>query len=179
MEPNAIDAGACLLRRLSPDDRPVLVEAFADPEIRRWLPTRLPDLDAASAYLALRAREWARAERYSWALADPATDELLGEVALKNLDWTGRTARLECWTLPRARGRGLAVAAVGAATRFGFDELGLLEIGYGHGERNTASARVARKCGFRLSHRLPDEVVIDGVPETIVVWTVTRLATMA
>jgi RimJ/RimL family protein N-acetyltransferase len=98
----------------------------------------------------LRAAQWAGDERCSWAIAEPTTGDLLGEVGLKDLALDAGTADAAVWVHPRARGRGVATTALNAALRFGFGMLGLVEVDYRYEETNTASATVAQKCGFRF-----------------------------
>ncbi|MBB4686204.1 GNAT family N-acetyltransferase [Amycolatopsis jiangsuensis] len=153
MEPVEINAGAYYLRQLRADrhldDRPALMEAFADPEHRRYvLNYRLRTTDEATEYITLRAAQWACDERCSWAVAEPTTGRLLGEVGLRDLDTTFGTAEASVWTHPAERGGGIAVTALSAAIRFGFGALELNEIAYRHLESNTASAIVAERCGF-------------------------------
>ncbi|PRX44339.1 RimJ/RimL family protein N-acetyltransferase [Prauserella shujinwangii] len=153
MDPVEINAGGYYLRQLRADDRmddrPALVAAFADPEMRRFVTVSLGTLADAGDYVALRAAEWARGRRCSWAVAEPTTGDLLGEVGLKDLDPGAGTAEASVWVAPPARGRGVAVAAVEAALRFGFGGLGLREVRYRHHRDNRASATVAARCGFR------------------------------
>lgn len=153
MEPVEINAGEYYLRQLRADrlldDRPLLMEAFADTEHRRYVRNyRLGTLDEATEYVTLRAAQWACDERCSWAVAEPATGRLLGEVGLRDLDFTFGSAEASVWTHPAARGNGVAVTALSAALRFGFGGLGLTEIVYRHRESNAASAIVAQRCGF-------------------------------
>ncbi|MGQ0837354.1 GNAT family N-acetyltransferase [Actinokineospora sp.] len=155
MEPVEINAGRYYLRAHRADDRiddrPAIVEGFADPESRRWLShLDIGDVHRAGEYIAMRAAGWADETRLSWAVADPLTGNLLGEVLLKNLDLAGGTAEAGCWAHPDARGRGMTTEALGAVVRFGFGALGLREITYKHGKGNTASRRVAEKLGFAL-----------------------------
>ncbi|CAM3619567.1 GNAT family N-acetyltransferase [Kibdelosporangium persicum] len=153
MEPIEINAGGYYLRALRADDllddRPAIVRAFEDPEMKRWVSDyRIADLADAGAYVRRRADEWARGVRCSWAVAEPTTGELLGEVDLRGL--ADGDPQAACWTHPDHRGRGVASTALGAAVRFGFGALELPRIGYQHEADNTASHRVAEKCGFRL-----------------------------
>ncbi|MDT8909521.1 GNAT family N-acetyltransferase [Amycolatopsis sp. PS_44_ISF1] len=155
MEPVEINAGAYYLRQLRADrhldDRAALMEAFADPAHRRYvLNYRLRTLDEATEYIALRAAQWACDERCSWAVAEPTTGRLLGEVGLRELDLTFDTAEASVWTHPAERGKGIAATALGSALRYGFGGLGLQEISYRHEESNAVSASVAAKCGFTL-----------------------------
>ena len=71
MEPVEINAGAYYLRQLRADDliddRPALVDAFADADLRRWVTRwRIDDLAMAGEYVARRADEWASGERCSF-----------------------------------------------------------------------------------------------------------------
>jgi RimJ/RimL family protein N-acetyltransferase len=166
VEPVEINTGGYYLRQLRADhlvdDRPALVAAFADPLMRRFVSYVVDTLDAAGDYVRRRAEEWAADRRCSWAIAEPTTGELLGEVGLKDLNPTEGTAEVAVWVTPAARGKGVATAVVGAVVRFGFDALGLREICYAHSPDNHASREVARRCGFTpagsdgdlLRHRL-------------------------
>jgi RimJ/RimL family protein N-acetyltransferase len=155
VEPVEINTGEFYLRQLRADrlmdDRPALIEGYADPTHRRYvLNLRVRNLDEAAEYVEQRAAEWAADRRCSWAIAEPTTGDLLGEVGLKNLDLVAHTAESAIWVHPRARGRGVASTALSAALRFGFGALGLETVGYEHEESNVASAAVARRCEFTL-----------------------------
>jgi RimJ/RimL family protein N-acetyltransferase len=155
VEPVEINTGEFYLRQLRADrlmdDRPALVEGFADPVYRRFvLNLRVRTIDEAGEYVELRAAEWAGDKRCSWAVAEPTTGELLGEVGLKSLDLDAHTAEASVWVRPQARGRGVAATSLAAAIRYGFGALGLESVGYEHEESNLASAAVARTCGFTL-----------------------------
>ncbi|WP_113696077.1 GNAT family N-acetyltransferase [Amycolatopsis albispora] len=172
MEPVEINAGAYYLRQLRADDlmddRPALVEAFADPVHRRYVPNyRIETLEAAGEYVALRAREWADGTRCSWAIAEPTTGDLLGEVGLKKVDLEAGTAEAAIWVHPRGRGQGIGTLAVDAAVRFGFGALDLKLVEYRHAETNEASAKIAERCGFvRIG-----EAVVPTAGEKDLVWT--------
>ncbi|HEX5121547.1 MAG TPA: GNAT family N-acetyltransferase [Pseudonocardiaceae bacterium] len=153
MEPVEINAGAYYLRQLRADDRvddrPSLLDAFADVGLRRWVTRwRISSVAEATEYVASRADEWTSGERCSWAVALPATGGLLGEVDLIRLSPDWRVAEAGCWVAPEWRGRGVAVAALGAALRFGAGALSVREVDYLHAPDNQASYRVAQKCGF-------------------------------
>ncbi|MDI5980140.1 GNAT family N-acetyltransferase [Amycolatopsis magusensis] len=172
MEPVEINAGAYYLRQLRADDRlddrPTLVEAFEDPVHRRFVPNyRLQTLEAAGEYVARRSREWAEGTRCSWAIAEPTTGDLLGEVGLKRVDLEAGTAEAAIWVHPRGRGQGIGTLAVGAALRFGFGALDLKSVEYRHAETNKASEKIAQRCGFTLI----GEAVVPTAGEKDLVWT--------
>ncbi|RDI64278.1 hypothetical protein [Nocardia pseudobrasiliensis] len=70
MEPIEINAGSWYLRALRADeridDRPALATGGIDD----------PD------YVARRTREWAESTRYSWAVCEPTTAELVAEIVV-------------------------------------------------------------------------------------------------
>ncbi|RLK61007.1 GNAT family N-acetyltransferase [Actinokineospora cianjurensis] len=153
MEPVEINAGAYYLRAIRNDsrfdDRPRLVEGFTDPEFVRWLPhLRVSDLASAGEYIARRDADWAADRRYSWAVADPVTGVMLGEVLLKEVDLAAGTAEAGVWAHPDARGKGMITQSLAAVLRFAFGGLGLTEVTYQHSAGNEASGRVAAKLGF-------------------------------
>jgi RimJ/RimL family protein N-acetyltransferase len=155
VEPVEINAGTYYLRQLRADrhldDRAVLMEAFADPTHRKYvLNYRLRTVDEATEYVALRAAQWAGDERCSWAIAEPTSGRLLGEVGLRELNLDAAYAEATVWVHPAERGKGIATTALNAALRFGFGGLGLTEVSYRYEESNTASAIVAERCGFTL-----------------------------
>jgi RimJ/RimL family protein N-acetyltransferase len=158
LDPVEINAGTWYLRALRCDDRiddrRAVIASCADPEIRRWRHRPAPDPIEAEAYIRRRARDWSRDERYTWAVCEPTTGEMLGEVALAAVDLPMATAEAACWALPHARGRGMITTALGAVLRFGFDGLGLHRVSYLWGSGNHASARVAEKCGFTVEGRM-------------------------
>ncbi|GDY31369.1 GNAT family N-acetyltransferase [Gandjariella thermophila] len=179
MEPVEINAGAYYLRQLRADDllddRPAIVAAFADPETRRWVTGyQIADLAAAGRYVALRAREWADDERYSWAIAEPVSGALLGEVGLKELDLSAGEAEVACWTHPEYRGKGIMAEALQAVLRFGFHGLDLRQVDYRHAEGNEASRRVAEKSGFSWVGTIPDGAMAADGRRDLLVWRLVR-----
>ncbi len=165
MEPVEINAGLWYLRALRcddrVDDRPAVVASSVDPEIARWRHRPQPDPADAEAYIRRRAADWVRDARYSWAVCEPTTGEMLGEVELAELDLCHGTAEIACWALPAARGRGMTTTALSAVLRFGFGGLGLHRLTYAWAEGNIASRRVAEKCGFRIEGRLREAWAVD------------------
>jgi RimJ/RimL family protein N-acetyltransferase len=152
-----------------------VLASCSDPEIRRWRRRPPAEPAEADAYVRRRADEWARDEQYTWAVCEPTTGEMLGEVALVAVDLRRGLAEAACWTLPDARNRGLASTALSAVLRFAFAGVGLHRVAYLWVEGNTASERVAAKCGFRIEGRQRSAWVVDG--QRVDVHVAARLAT--
>ncbi|OLR90489.1 GNAT family N-acetyltransferase [Actinokineospora bangkokensis] len=165
MEPVEINAGTCYLRGFRADelmdDRPALVEGFADAECRRWLPfIRVGSLVEAGEYVERRRAEWVEETRLSWVAAEPTTGRFLAEVLIKGLDLARGVGEVGYWAHPVARGRGVVTDAVGAVVRFGFGGLGLRELTCTVGVGNTASLRVAERVGFTSLREIDDTWVL-------------------
>ncbi|MCE3550111.1 GNAT family N-acetyltransferase [Pseudonocardia sp. RS11V-5] len=140
MEPVEINAGTWYLRALRADDRITDVPALAEAGV--------PDPEA---HVRLRAAQWSSDTGCSWAVAEPTTGEMLGEIALTGLD-TG-TPEITCWALERARGRGMTTTALGAVLRFATGGLGLERIRCGGS--GPAATRLAARSGA------PDLLIMD------------------
>jgi RimJ/RimL family protein N-acetyltransferase len=149
--PVLVGAGDLILRPWTDDDAPAVLTALADPLLVRWNP-RLPlaDLDAARRWLVARSTGWASGDACSWAVVDAATGDLLGSMALRYIDPVDHGAVASYWTVARARGRGVAPAALTAATDWAFATLGSHRVQLAHVLANEASCRVAAKAGFTL-----------------------------
>jgi RimJ/RimL family protein N-acetyltransferase len=153
IEPVELTAGPLRLRPWREDDLDAYWAALQDPDLRLWNGSGVESRDDLAAMLA-RRRDWSTGDHASWAVVDATTGELLGSVSVHRIDRTEDDAEIGYWTLPAARGRGIAGAAVDAACRWAFTELGLERIELCHAAENPASGRVAEKAGFTLEGRL-------------------------
>ncbi|GLZ01072.1 GNAT family N-acetyltransferase [Actinoplanes sp. NBRC 103695] len=109
-----------------------------------------------------------------WAIADPATDRLLGSIALDHPDRGRGQAETGFWVLPEARRRGVATAALIALSGWAFDEGGWARLELITRWDNSVAQRVAIAAGYQREGvrraALPDgDERVDAV-----VWT--RLA---
>ncbi len=142
-----------VLRPYRDQDVPRLVEACRDERTRHWL-TLIPQPfteDEARRFVESLTEVRAVAAGVTWAVADPATDVLLGNVGL--FDIAGGQAEVGYWTHPDARGRGVMTQACGIAVRHGFvpvedGGLGLRRVRVRSAEGNAASVRVIEENGF-------------------------------
>jgi RimJ/RimL family protein N-acetyltransferase len=101
-------------------------------------------VDGARAWLAGRSGP----DRVDWAVRDPDTGRLIGRTGLHRFDGRPPGAELGYGVHPAYRRRGVAVAAVQTATRYGFEQLGLTRIELVHATGNVASCAVATRAGF-------------------------------
>jgi RimJ/RimL family protein N-acetyltransferase len=159
------------------DDISSMVQACNDPQTQYWL-AQLPRPYAredARAHLEEMAEEQAAGRAVFWAMADPTTDQLVGEIGMWGLArGESRSAELGYWTHPAARGRRMTTEGVRLVARhallprkhggFGLNRL-VIRVADG----NAASHRVALGAGFRPSGRdRGAELLRDGVAQDLV-----------
>ncbi|MCW2876067.1 MAG: Acetyltransferase including N-acetylase of ribosomal protein-like protein [Sphaerisporangium sp.] len=145
----AIPAGPIVLREHVKTDADAITRGCADPEIVKYIPTvPVPyTLDDALAYVTeLAPSDWSRGGA-SFAIADAATDEWLGNIGVKPLDVRG-AGEIGYLLAPWARGRSVASTAARALAEWAFAQ-GVHRVELVANVENIASQRVAMAAGFR------------------------------
>lgn len=143
-----IETEALRLRPLREADVPRIVEACSDERSQHWL-GQLP-----SPYTETDARTWlestqeghATGTKVTWAVADPATDLLLGAINIMDID--PFDCEVGYWAHPGARGRGLTQAAMRLVTQHAFDDLGVRRVSAYAALDNAASRHVIESAGL-------------------------------
>ena len=164
LEATPLEAPGVRLRPWRVDDGPRLVEAAHDPVLRAGIPrSPLPlSLAEVSDYLVRVELGAATGGRVAWCVADAASDEALGNVAVSGFD--EGSAEVGYWSHPAGRGRGVLATALGLVTRHALDPggLGVRRLDLLTAASNTGSRRLAERVGFtlvgieRLSAPTPD-----------------------
>jgi RimJ/RimL family protein N-acetyltransferase len=171
-----IEADRVRLRPYRSTDADDLVAGCNDPLTSQFTPV-LP-----SPYTAADARWWIdhgapasyRAGGAAYAIADPATDRLIGGIGLTDVSAASRRAYIGYWVAPGARGRGVATAATVALSAWAFEH-GLHRLELLTALENLASQRVALSAGYVREGVLRSLMLSrDGVWEDRVLWA--RLA---
>jgi RimJ/RimL family protein N-acetyltransferase len=170
MNPVELPAGPMLLRPWRDDDAEEVWAALQDPEILLWNSAGAPTRETVARFLRSRA-DWSGGDHASWAVVDAATGALLGSVSLHSIDRDQTDAEIGYWTVPAARGRGVAPLVVDTACRWAFATLPVDRIELCHAVDNPASGRVAQKAGFTLEGRLRCSYRYgDGVKHDELLW---------
>jgi RimJ/RimL family protein N-acetyltransferase len=148
------------LRALRSTDAKRIVEACNDARTQHWL-AGMPSpyqLEDAEGFIDGRLENLASGEGVSWAIADPVTDDLLGNVSVFDLKnrIDASCGEVGYWLHPEARGRGVMSAAVALAVEHAFKPidqggLGRRRLMLFAAEGNSASAHVAVANGFTLT----------------------------
>ena len=158
--PVRLTAGPLALRPWAPEDAAVLAELYEDGAMRRWASAPVHDTASAERWVAEQRRGWETGERLAFAVEEGEEPDArpVGHVVLKRSATTAVPAEVGYWTAAHARGGGVAPSALTALADWAFATFaheGLSRLELLHQTDNTASCRVAEKCGFTLSGLLP------------------------
>lgn len=163
------------LRAFEDRDAPVVAAASRDPLIP--LITTVPSTDAAEDLRAYIGRQHDRLKSghgYSFAVADVASGEAVGQIGLWTLDAAAGRATTGYWIAPESRRRGYARAALAAVTDWAFtiDEIARVQL---HVEPwNEASWRAAESCGYQREGLLRSWQLIGDERKDMYVYSVVR-----
>jgi RimJ/RimL family protein N-acetyltransferase len=145
-----VEGAGVRLRPFRDTDAPRVVEGCQDDRTRHWL-AELPSpytTEEALRFIRSRADLRAGGQGLSWAIADIATDELLGAITFDHISQDLTFGRMGYWTHPQARARGVMTTAVGLALEHAFDVLGLRRVKAYAARDNTASRHVLMAAGM-------------------------------
>lgn len=161
MEPTEITAGRLHLRPYADSDIDAVCAACQDPEIQRWTTVPVPYTRAhAQGYVTANTVEgWRAGTGNSFAVLDAVSGELLASIGLVSLNPETKIAEVGYWTVPAARGQGVASQATGVVSRWAFDALGIERMEWVAEVGNAGSRRAAEKAGFTIEGILRDKIV--------------------
>ncbi|MFJ6081149.1 GNAT family N-acetyltransferase [Streptomyces sp. NPDC092369] len=164
--PATATAPELALRPWRLEDAAALVDLYRDEALRRWTTAALDDEAGADRWVREQQRGWSEGNRFGFAVVEVRAGESaeafdgppLGHVVLKDVSPDSPSAEVGYWTAAPARGRGVAPRALSALTDWAFATFaadGLTRLELLHQVDNTASCRVAHKCGYDLTALLP------------------------
>jgi hypothetical protein len=104
--------GELTLRPFRALDARDLREAYRDPGIQRWHVRSMTE-NEAHEWIASSAARWSAETGANWAVTDDG-GALVGRVGFRRIDLTVGLAEISYWTIPAARGRGVATRAARA-----------------------------------------------------------------
>ncbi|MEU9100118.1 GNAT family N-acetyltransferase [Streptomyces sp. NPDC048361] len=174
-------AAGLVLRPWRADDAEGVLEAYGDSGIARWTNPPIATREDALRWIDLQRQGQDSGVRLAFAVVEdqPGLEggKLLGNIVVKwekypggggggvdsargvdSVGEVGSAGEVGYWTLPHARGRGVAPRSLEALSTWVFDTFaaqGLRRLELIHQVDNLASCRVAEKCGYRLDRILP------------------------
>lgn len=145
-----LDSERVRLRAPTEADLPAFLQVFGRlDDLKYWSHGPLADKEAASKYLRA-IYEGVRDQRlFQWAIADKATDIMMGTCTLTAWDRRNQHAEIGFILAREQWGRGLATEAVRRVLSFGFGEMGLHRVEADVHPDNAASLALLGRIGFR------------------------------
>lgn len=121
-------------------------------ELEPWLPWAHGKYERKDTrtWLASRSLEWNSGAKYSFAIEDAQSHQLLGGCGLNRIDREHLIANLGYWVRSTCCRRGIATTAVKLLTQFAFEQLKFARIELVIVPTNIASRRVAEKSGAQF-----------------------------
>jgi [ribosomal protein S5]-alanine N-acetyltransferase len=137
------------LRPYRDGDVEAMFALYSDARVMRyWSFPAWTERRQAEQYLA---RAWAAMEAgeiFPWAIADRATDTLIGALTFFSLHREQKRLEIGYSLSPDRQGQGLAAEALRCAIGFGFDTVGLVRIEADIDPRNVPSGNLLERLGF-------------------------------
>ncbi|TDB95878.1 GNAT family protein [Actinomadura sp. 7K534] len=160
-----IETERLALRPFCADDLEGLYAYQSLPEVARFLYWEPRNMEESRAFLKQKMMASTVEKEGDWlvlAVVRRQTGDLIGEV---NLQWRSREHRqgeIGYIFNPAYHGKGFATEAAEVVLRLGFEGLGLHRVVGRLDGRNTASARVLERLGFRREAHLVQNELVKG-----------------
>lgn len=151
MDPFEINVDELLLRPWQAGDAEAVYRACQDPDIQRWttVPRPYERHHAVDFVTDYTDRAWSKGTGAPMGVFEAATGMLLGSMGLR-LDLLAGEAEIGYWTVPAARGRGIATRAGRALARWALDGLGIRRLVWRATIGNHASRLAALRIGVQI-----------------------------
>ena len=165
-QPNLQVDKRSFLRPWTLEDVSVVVTAYNDPEIQKWIPYSY-DATEAVEVIERWGDTWRNETGACWAIARKSDNSAFGRFAFQTIDLMGGSAEIAYWLLSQSRSKGYAALATVSISQWAFDQLGLHRLELIHSVHNVPSCRVAAKAEFELEGTLKSECLYqDGWHDT-------------
>lgn len=167
------------LRPFESADAVQFAEAVCESEetVGQWLPWWKADFSSGDALAWFRTCEATIAAETAFDIGIFRSDDdlLIGSVAINRIDAANRIASIGYWVRESQQGNGYCCEAVNRIVEFGFSELALARLEIVVLLENTASRKVAEKCGARLECIAENRLVHDGRPTAAAIYSLLPL----
>jgi RimJ/RimL family protein N-acetyltransferase len=164
-----------VLRPFGLADAEQFVEAVRESEetVGKWLPWWKADFSNNDALAWFQACEAAIAAKTAFDIGVFRDDSglLIGSVAINRIDAAHRIASIGYWVRESQQSNGYCSEAVNRIAKFGFDDLALIRLEIVALVENTASRKVAEKCGARLECIAENRLMYNDRPSAAAIYS--------
>lgn len=165
-----LDGDLVRLRPLTGADTAAMAQILGDPQVRILTGSVGSTAEAREPVVADdELRHWyasrpGQTDRLDLAIVERATEELVGEIVLNELDTERRSANLRIIIGAPWQDRGFGTEAVRLLTAYALTEVGLREVTLAVFATNPRAHRVYEKIGYRVVHTRTGAWTFDGAP---------------
>lgn len=162
-----------ILRKLAVSDYKDMYEYSKMPITSRyllWLPHETPRF--TKKYLSYLQGQYRSGAFHDFAIVEKLSGKMIGTCGFTSFDLTNNSAEVGYVLSPDFWGNGYAAEALRCVMCFGFRELDLHRMEAKIMDGNTASMRVAEKCGMRREAVHRHSMLIKGAYRTIVEYAI-------
>lgn len=159
--PESLETARLLIRCIRPGDgvmmQAAVVESYED--LKPWLAWVALDFPLEEAEQNCRTfyARFLLNESLVALFIDKATGELIGGSGYNTVDWSLRQFEVGYWRRTGWGGQGLMTEGVRALAGYALEQLGASRVYLTVDNKNTASCRLAERCGFQLEGILRNE----------------------
>lgn len=131
-------------------------------DLKPWMSWAHDDysLEEARSFIAITRARWQENTLFAFAMLDAKTGSVLGGVSLSHLHPVYHLCNVGYWVRTSRHGEGIAGRATKLATRFGFENAGLVRTEIVIAVGNQKSIRVAEKLGAHYEGILFNRMVV-------------------
>jgi len=170
--PNEFTSERLLLRRYQPGDSAMFYQMLRDnrEHLYEFLPSFLIDVRGEEDVKTWFDKQWAEWDGHNlfiFGVWEKVTGVYVGESYLANPDWGVPRIEVGYFLVKEMVEKGYATESANAVIGFAFEQLKVWRIDLRCATDNTASIRVAKRCGFtqegcfRQHHRKKDGTLVD------------------
>lgn len=124
--------------------------------------TRTRTLKDLKAWILGTIDSWKEKTLFDYSLFLKSDDTYIGHLGLHSIAWLHARAELGYWISSSFEGNGYIHEAIGGLEKIAFDH-GFHRLEIRCDPRNTRSAKVAEKAGYRREAQLREDIVINGI----------------
>ena len=150
---------------LAKDVRPFHEAAIESVEhMHEFMPWCHPDysIEESETWVTSRDEAWNCADEYSFIIYSNEDNNLLGGVAINQINSIHKVGNIGYWVRKSALNQGVATEAISLVSDFGFNTLGLNRLEIVTLPNNRASNKVAGKAGAKFEGILQNRLFVHG-----------------
>ncbi len=134
--------------------------------MHEFMPWCHPDysIEESESWVTSRKKAWDCGDEYSFVIESANKSELLGGVAINQINKIHKIGNIGYWVRKKALNNGYASEAVSLIMRFGFKTLKLNRLEIVTLPNNTASNKVANRVGAKYEGILHSRLIVHGKP---------------